>query len=73
MAKPVLSIEGLTVRLPLGADRENAVEDISFTVAPGESLGVIGPNGSGSASRSRRFCRSTPGATRASAAGACST
>ena len=30
----VLDIEGLTVRLPRGADRVNAVENVSFSVAP---------------------------------------
>jgi peptide/nickel transport system ATP-binding protein len=43
----VLSIEGLTVRLPSSADRVNAVEDVSFTVAPSEIVCVVGESGSG--------------------------
>ena len=43
----ILDIQGLTVRLPAGADRENAVEDVSFTVAPNEIVCVVGESGSG--------------------------
>jgi peptide/nickel transport system ATP-binding protein len=43
----VLAIENLTVSLPLGADRLNAVEDVSFTVGPGEIVCVVGESGSG--------------------------
>ena len=46
-AKPVLDVQGLTVRLPAGADRLNAVENVSFTVAPGEIVCVVGESGSG--------------------------
>ena len=47
MAEPVLVIENLTVRLPAGADRENAVENVSFTVERGEIVCVVGESGSG--------------------------
>ncbi len=43
----ILSIEGLTVALPPGADRRHAIEDISLTVAQGEILCVVGESGSG--------------------------
>ncbi len=39
---PVLDIRGLTVRLPAGADRENAIQDVSLTVNPHEILCVVG-------------------------------
>ena len=45
--KPVLDVQGLTVRLPAGADRANAVESVSFAVAPGEIVCVVGESGSG--------------------------
>ncbi|TNF59604.1 MAG: ABC transporter ATP-binding protein [Rhodobacteraceae bacterium] len=45
--KYVLEVSGLTVSLPKNADRPNAVEDISFTVAPGEIVCVVGESGSG--------------------------
>src|SRR6478672_330664 len=47
MTKPVLDVQGLTVRLPAGADRVNAVENVSFAVAPGEIVCVVGESGSG--------------------------
>ncbi len=43
----VLDIRGLTVRLPARADRENAVEEVSFSVLPREILCVVGESGSG--------------------------
>jgi peptide/nickel transport system ATP-binding protein len=46
-AKPVLDVQGLTVSLPHGADRANAVENVSFAVAPGEIVCVVGESGSG--------------------------
>jgi len=46
-AAPVLDIQGLTVRLPVHADRENAIENVSFTVLPHEIMCVVGESGSG--------------------------
>ena len=42
-----LSVEGLTIRLPRGADRENAIEDVSLSLDAGEILCVVGESGSG--------------------------
>lgn len=44
---PVLTVRGLTVRLPEDADREFAVEDVSFEVGPGEIVCIVGESGSG--------------------------
>jgi peptide/nickel transport system ATP-binding protein len=46
-AAPVLDVQGLTVRLPGGGDRTNAVENVSFAVSPGEIVCVVGESGSG--------------------------
>jgi peptide/nickel transport system ATP-binding protein len=46
-AAPVLSIKGLTIKLPKGGDRPNAIEDISIDVRPGEIVCVVGESGSG--------------------------
>ncbi|MEM8646690.1 MAG: ABC transporter ATP-binding protein [Pseudomonadota bacterium] len=43
----VLEIKGLSVTLPEGADREYAIQDISFTVGKGEIVCVVGESGSG--------------------------
>src|SRR5215472_4970383 len=42
-----LSIEDLTVQLPIGADREHAVQNVSFQIRPGELLCLVGESGSG--------------------------
>jgi peptide/nickel transport system ATP-binding protein len=43
----VLKIENLTVKLPKGADREFAIEDVSLHVDKGEIVCVVGESGSG--------------------------
>lgn len=42
---PIVQVEGLTYRYLAGSS--DALHDVSFTVEPGEFLGVIGPNRSG--------------------------
>jgi peptide/nickel transport system ATP-binding protein len=46
-AAPILSIDGLTVALPPGADRPFAIQDISLTLKPAEILCIVGESGSG--------------------------
>jgi peptide/nickel transport system ATP-binding protein len=42
-----LAIDALTIRLPQGADRAHAIEDVTLSVASGEILCVVGESGSG--------------------------
>jgi peptide/nickel transport system ATP-binding protein len=42
-----LDVRRLTIDLPVGADRTHAVREISFTVAPGEIVCLLGESGSG--------------------------
>src|SRR5258708_28228849 len=42
-----LDVKGLTVRLPKGGDRPEAISDISFSVERGEILCLVGESGSG--------------------------
>jgi peptide/nickel transport system ATP-binding protein len=44
---PVLRIDNLTLRLPKLADRSEAVSQVSFSIAAGETLCVVGESGSG--------------------------
>jgi peptide/nickel transport system ATP-binding protein len=46
-SKPVLEVRNLTVSLPKGADRTNAVDKVSFTVNRGEIVCLVGESGSG--------------------------
>src|SRR6478735_1583345 len=45
--KPILEVRNLSVTLPRGADREFAVDKVSFTVNPGEIVCLVGESGSG--------------------------
>lgn len=45
--KPILDVEGLDVKFYLRDGVLNAVRDISFSLYPGESLGVVGESGCG--------------------------
>ncbi len=45
--EPVLDVRGLTVQLPARAGWVRPVNDVSFTLAAGETLGVVGESGSG--------------------------
>ena len=40
--RPVLEIRGLTIALPRGGDRANAVEKVDLTVARGEIVCLVG-------------------------------
>ena len=44
---PILSVEGLTVALPKGADRSLAVDNVSLELRRGEILCIVGESGSG--------------------------
>ncbi len=41
----LLSIENLTVSLPPGGDRPEAVKGVSLSLSPGEILCVVGESG----------------------------
>ena len=44
---PLLDIRNLFVKLPRGAERTHAVEDVSYTLNKNEILCVVGESGSG--------------------------
>jgi len=47
MNKPLLSVENLRIEFPTRRGTLVAVDDISFTIDPGEILGVVGESGAG--------------------------
>lgn len=44
---PVLRVEDLIVDYRIGRQTTRAVDDVSFTIAPGQTLGLVGESGSG--------------------------
>jgi oligopeptide/dipeptide ABC transporter ATP-binding protein len=64
-AEPLLKVEGLTVHYPIGREgfwgRQrkvvHAVDDVSFDIRPGETLGLVGESGSGKTTTGRAVLR----------------
>jgi peptide/nickel transport system permease protein len=57
---PLLSVEGLTIELQTEGGPVPVVEDVSFTVRPGEVLGLVGESGSGKTVTSLALMRLLP-------------
>jgi len=47
MSAPLVEVHGLKKYFPKGRQFVHAVDDVSLTVAPGETLGIVGESGSG--------------------------
>ena len=47
MASPLLEVRNLRVEFPGRRGRLVAIDDVSFDIAPGEILGVVGESGAG--------------------------
>ena len=50
MTRPLLSVEGLTMHYVTRAGEVRAVDDVSFSLNTGESLGLVGESGCGKTS-----------------------
>lgn len=57
---PILSVEGLSVRLPKGADRTHALSDVSLVIGSNEILCVVGESGSGKSMMANAVMRLLP-------------
>lgn len=47
MGEPVISMEGLAKRYPMGEETVHALENVDFAVQKGEFVAIVGPSGSG--------------------------
>ena len=56
-AAPLLAVDGLSKHFGASPRLVRAVEDVSFTVAPGEVLGLVGESGSGKSTIGRLILR----------------
>jgi ABC-type glutathione transport system ATPase component len=61
-AAPVVAVDGLRVSYGAGRHRTRIIHDASFTVGPGESVGVIGETGSGKSTLARAVVGLVPAA-----------
>jgi peptide/nickel transport system ATP-binding protein len=57
---PLLAVEGFSVRLPKGADRANALSDVSLSIAANEILCIVGESGSGKSMMANAIMRLLP-------------
>ena len=63
--QPILEVDGLTIHFPVGRTGfwggtiqvVHAVENVSFSIAPGETLGLVGESGSGKTTVGRAVLR----------------
>jgi oligopeptide/dipeptide ABC transporter ATP-binding protein len=60
-AAPLLDVDGLTVRLPVGGVMRAVLRDVSLTVRAGEAVGLVGESGSGKSMTARAIDRLLPG------------
>jgi len=60
MAKPLLSVEGLTMYYTTRKGEVSAVDDVSFSLAEGESIGLVGESGCGKTSVALALLRLLP-------------
>jgi oligopeptide/dipeptide ABC transporter ATP-binding protein len=58
MSAPVLTVQNLVKRFPAAGGRQvHAVNDVSFSIRPGETLGLVGESGSGKSTIGRLVTR----------------
>ena len=57
----ILTLDGLSVRLPRGADRPHAVSGVSLSIAANEIVCIVGESGSGKSIMANAILRLLPG------------
>ncbi|MDP7066788.1 MAG: ABC transporter ATP-binding protein [Acidimicrobiales bacterium] len=56
-AEPLLTVENLSTHFTIGAGRLRAVDGVSFSLQPGQTMGIVGESGSGKTVLSRTIMR----------------
>lgn len=56
----LLEVRGLSVEYRIGADKLRAVDGVSFDLAPGEALGLVGESGCGKTTAAKSIIRLLP-------------
>ncbi len=59
-AKPILSVRNLTTRFRTDLGLVTAVDDVSFDIMPGETVGIVGESGCGKTVTSKSIMRLLP-------------
>ncbi|HWV23182.1 MAG TPA: ATP-binding cassette domain-containing protein, partial [Thermomicrobiales bacterium] len=54
---PLIDVKNLEVQFPLDQGTVYAVNDVSFSIAPGKTLGVVGESGCGKSVTARSILR----------------
>ncbi|MFF9213080.1 MULTISPECIES: ABC transporter ATP-binding protein [unclassified Streptomyces] len=57
---PLLEVDALSVRLPVGGESRTVLRDVSFTLDRGSALGLVGESGSGKSMTVRTIARLLP-------------
>ena len=60
MSTPLLEINNLSINFLIGGKRVNAVHDVSFSLEPGETLGIVGESGCGKSVTATSILRLLP-------------
>jgi oligopeptide/dipeptide ABC transporter ATP-binding protein len=56
----LLSVDGLTVRLPVEGEQRTVLRDVSLSIGPAEAVGLVGESGSGKSMTARAIARLLP-------------
>jgi len=59
-AGPLLTVDGLTVKLPVAHELRTVLRDVSFELEEGKALGLVGESGSGKSMTVRTIARLLP-------------